>query len=247
MATYYGDDNGNYGNYPTYHYSGGSQPYTSGALPYPSQPPYYPPPNSSTTNLRPDGLVEMRPSPQGLRHRSLPPSPTGRAGNYHHRRRELSPQGADDYYSYRHHNIDPVRRVQGAIKDTFSNSTSGVGVGVLGAIIGGLVARGANDATARSKSSSSYGNHHHRHHHRSSHQDNTERSRLVSTLVGAAVGGLGANALEKRIEVARERTAEKEEAWERKWGRDSRGRRTDRIEYDDSEDDDRGRRRSLRR
>lgn len=73
-----------------------------------------------------------------------------------------------------------------------------------------------------------------------------ERARLISTVLGAAVGGLGANAIEKRIQVAREKTAEKEETWERKWNRDSKGRR---LEYRDEDEfkEDRGRRASRRR
>lgn len=235
MVVYYGDDTGGYAghvnapNYSAYHDPADNH-----------LPPWYGGPyNASTANLRPD--VEVRRGDGGgARHRSLPP-PARRGST--RRRRDRSPP------------MDPVQRAQSAIKDAFTKSTSGVGVGVLGAIIGGLVAREASDAAVTSSSSSKItpghgggrgrsGNYHHS---RKRAPAEMERTRLISTLVGAAVGGFGANALEKRIEVARERTAEKEETWERKWGKDSRGRRVDRMEdYDDS-DEDGGRRRSQRR
>lgn len=231
MVVYYGDDTGSYAarintaNYPVYHDPTDSRQYASGAMPYYGA---SLPNNASVSSLRPDGDWKV----QG-RHRSLPP-PVRRGLS--RRRREHSPQSP--------HPADPIRRAQSVIKDTFTKSTSGVGVGVLGAIIGGLVAREASEAA--SAPSSSKPGHRGRRHHSDQRYHESERTRLISTLVGAAVGGFGANALEKRIEVGRERTAEKEEAWERKWGRDSRGRRIERVENDDS-DDDRGRQRSQRR
>ncbi|KAK7747938.1 hypothetical protein SLS53_001190 [Cytospora paraplurivora] len=109
---------------------------------------------------------------------------------------------------------DPVDKARHVVENTFSSSNSGLGVGVLGAIVGGLIAREASEATAHR----SRGHGHHR----------SDKAPLVSALVGAAVGGLAANALEKRIEVARAKTAEDEDAWESKWCRDSKGRRTGR-------------------
>lgn len=107
-----------------------------------------------------------------------------------------------------------MKKAQQVFNHTFSNSNSGLEIGILGAIVGGLIAREASEATThRSRGHGSSG---------------SDKGPLISTIVGAAVGGLAANALEKRIEVARVKTAEKEDAWERKWGRDSRGRRIDR-------------------
>lgn len=233
MIVYYGDDTGSYaGNHPAYYNPEDRRHYFPGAMP-----PYYGGPyNASATSLRPD--LEVR----GRQHRSLPPP--ARRDSSRSRRRRQSP-----------HLVDPVRRAQNAIKDTFTNSTSGVGVGVLGAIIGGLVAREASDAASKPSAPSSSGsktsNGNHRHHSDQRPSAEKERTRLISTLVGAAVGGFGANALEKRIEVGRQRTAEKEEVWERKWGKDSRGRRIDRERLEDDNDgdldDDRGRRRNSQR
>lgn len=242
MVVYYGEDTGNYAarintaNYTAYQDLADSRPYALGTMPY-----YGTsfPNSASATSLRPDATLE----PRG-RHRSTP-SPA-RHDSSSRRRRERSPCSS-------HPPVDPVRRAQSVVKDTFTNSTSGVGVGVLGAIIGGLVAREASEAAASSNNSFNNqtvhsGRRRHHHHQSDQHsQENNERTRLILTLVGAAVGGLGANALEKRIEVARERTAEEEQAWEKKWGRNSRGRRTDRMEDVIGPDDDRDKRRSHRR
>lgn len=235
MVVYYGNDTGSYaGNHPAYYNPDDRRQYVSGAMP-----PYYGGPyNASATSLRPD--LEVR----GRQHRSLP-LPARRDSSRRSRRRQ-SPSP---------HPVDPVRRAQSAIKDTFTNSTSGVGVGVLGAIIGGLVAREASDAASKppatSSSSNKTSNGKRRHHSDQRPSAEKEQTRLISTLVGAAVGGFGANALEKRIEVGRQRTAEKEEAWERKWGKDFRGRRIDKdrvVDDDDrNSDDDRGRGRHSQR
>ncbi|KAM0328458.1 hypothetical protein ACHAQA_004865 [Verticillium albo-atrum] len=88
----------------------------------------------------------------------------------------------------------PIGRARHAVDSTFTQTSSGLGVGLLGAVVGGLAASA--------------------HSGRSSEPD---RSRLVSTVVGALVGGLGANAIEKRFENARERHRREQEAWERKW------------------------------
>lgn len=89
------------------------------------------------------------------------------------------------------------------------------------------MAREASEASSGSKN----------HSRRRSHHD-AERSRLISTVLGAVVGGLGANAIEKRVQVAREKTANEEEVWERKWQRDSKGRRLE-YRHSDELDDDR--------
>lgn len=241
MAVYYGDDDGGYAahasgpNYPSYHSPADNN--SRQPLPYYGNVAYYQNNNASATSLRPDYRDGYYYDERRGRHRSLPPPERG-----NRRRRERSPPPPRD----------PIRRAQSSIKDTFTNSTSGVSVGVLGAIIGGLVAREASGAAAASSSSSSSSKHKNTHHNSSSsskpNPNAAERTRLVSTLVGAAVGGFGANALEKRIEVARERTAEKEEAWEKKWGKDLRGRPRNRGYYDDDDgEEDRGRRRSQRR
>ncbi|TLD34228.1 hypothetical protein PspLS_00788 [Pyricularia sp. CBS 133598] len=123
---------------------------------------------------------------------------------------------------HHHHNHNPIDQAEHALKHTFTSSNSGIGVGILGAVVGGLAARHITEAS--SSSSSRQGHHHH---HGSSQQEKKEHEArlLVSTLVGAAVGGLGANALERRIEHNRDRKIEREEEWR---GRDRRvaGRRS---------------------
>lgn len=66
----------------------------------------------------------------------------------------------------------------------------------------------------------------------------------MSTIVGAAVGGLGANALEKRIEKSRSKTKDEQGRWEKKWGREAKdsGDRRERDVGDRSRDRERERR-----
>lgn len=197
--------------------------YASGAMPCDRpESPFYPPPNASSASLRPEGR-EVRPS-RG-RPRSLPPP--ARRQSWRHQQRSPSNTSRESE--------DPIRKAHGIFKETFSNSTSGLGVGVLGAIVGGLVAREATEATSRPKS----------HGRRRSYREQ-DRARLLSTVLGAAVGGFGANAIEKRIELAREKNAEMEKAWEKKWHRDSKGRRVNNWDEGDFEEG-RGRRRNLQR
>lgn len=89
----------------------------------------------------------------------------------------------------------PMTKAQGILKDNFTDSTVGLGVGMLGALVGGLAAREAADATSR------HGNHHRS---RRAEAEAAKRNQAIATAVGAAVGALGANAIEKRIEASRE-------------------------------------------
>lgn len=73
---------------------------------------------------------------------------------------------------------------------TPSHLYSGLGVGVLGAIVGGLAAREAQEAASRTRKDN-----HSRH-----TSDTSAGVQLLNSIVGAAIGGLGANALEKKIE-----------------------------------------------
>ncbi|KAI0884833.1 uncharacterized protein GGS22DRAFT_189044 [Annulohypoxylon maeteangense] len=97
----------------------------------------------------------------------------------------------------------PIEKARGFVDNTFSDTTAGLSIGVLGALVGGLAAREAVDATTK----------------RNSHHDDTDhkRNQLIGTVVGAAVGALGANAVEKRLEVHREKEKIKQEKWERKF------------------------------
>ncbi|KAM0277976.1 hypothetical protein ACHAQH_005430 [Verticillium albo-atrum] len=125
------------------------------------------------------------------------------------------PRSPSRFNTYRHHSHHrgPVGRARHAVDSTFTQTSSGLGVGLLGAVVGGLAAREASDAATRSRDkkdavAGAY----------IGHSGETDRSRVVSTVVGAIVGGLGANAIEKRFENARGRHRREQEAWERKWG-----------------------------
>ncbi len=165
--------------YDSYDYS----PYASGALP--------PPRHQELDTYRPDryGALQVPQTGHG-RHSSAPP-----------RRRRSSSSSSSS------RDRSPLRKAEHAVKETFSSSNAGLGVGVLGAILGGVAAE-----TLASHSSGGGGGGGNGHHHRN------ENPKILATLVGAAIGGLGANALEKRIENTRERDREKEQAWEHKWG-----------------------------
>ncbi|EEY17308.1 predicted protein [Verticillium alfalfae VaMs.102] len=151
-----------------------------------------------------------------------PPSHHDRSNAY----RTRSPS-RPNHHERHSHDRSPIDRACRAVDSTFTQTSSGLGVGLLGAVVGGLAAREASDAATRSrdKKDASVGSYKGR-------KSETDRSRVVSTVVGAIVGGLGANAIEKRFEHARERHRREQEAWERKWGSpggrprrdDSRGR-----------------------
>lgn len=214
-APYYGDDAAALGRYghggASYTEYGARQAaqarqYASGAWPYPgAQSPYNKVLDESFSTLHRDTREGRR---SRGRHRSLPPP--ARRPSRRDRDRSASTSSRDDEPG----SEDPLRKAHGLIKGTFSNSTSGLGVGVLGAIVGGLIACEASEAATQGRG----------HGHRRRNYHDQERTRLLSTVLGAAVGGFGANAIEKRIENSRDKVAGKEEAWEKKWHRDSRGR-----------------------
>lgn len=137
------------------------------------------------------------------RPRSLPPpveyrrSSRGRRGDRGYNREDDSDDEDDGRAR------SPVDKAKNFVDNTFSNSTAGLGIGVLGALVGGLAAREAIDATSK-----------HNGHHESSDR---KRNQLIGTAIGAAVGALGANAVEKRIEVHRERDRIKQEKWDRRY------------------------------
>ncbi|KAG6360689.1 hypothetical protein INS49_011754 [Diaporthe citri] len=235
MPAYYGDDHdprprATAAPSPDYYYSGGAPgPYASGAIPVPpnarlpyqphSSPLYpYATPNASVPSLHPDA---RQASPRRRRPRSLPP-PARRKSR--RSAEDHSPAGPDDGPR------SPIQDARHLINNTFSNSNSGLGIGVLGALAGGLIAHEATGASGTKSRARSHGR-----------RGADHRSPLLPTLVGAAVAGLAANAFEKRMEVAKVRNAEKQEAWERKWGPCSR------ADVRDGPEEDRGRRRGRRR
>lgn len=211
MPAYYGDDQDARprATAADYYYSGGGPgPFASGAIPVPyhqAQSPLYPykTPDNSVPTVHPDA---RHLSPHRRRPRSLPP--------------------------VRHDDgqRSPIQDARHLIHSTFSNSNSGLGIGVLGALAGGLIAHEATGGNVAARSGP-----------RSHGRRADHKSPLIPTIVGAAVAGLAANAFEKRIEVAKVRNAEKQEAWERKWGPDLR------PDMRDGRGEDRGRRRGHRR
>ncbi|GKT49435.1 uncharacterized protein ColSpa_09616 [Colletotrichum spaethianum] len=183
-------------------------PYISGAIPADAPPvhPYYGP--ESPLSPRDANALQIPPSPR-YRPRSLPPQALA-VGRPRSRSRPRSPIG----------------KARHALDNTFTQSSSGIGVGLLGAVVGGLAAREVSDATVRTRNRKEMENGTFRP--RSPRE--TEKARVISTVVGALVGGLGANAIEKRFEVARRRDREQQEAWERRWGGRATSRTTTRAE-----------------
>ncbi|KAK5636521.1 hypothetical protein RRF57_012233 [Xylaria bambusicola] len=186
------------------------------------------------------------------------PQETSYAPRSHSRPRSLAPptDSPQDRTRERKYDSDsddgkarsPLEAAKRFVDNTFTNSTTGLGVGVLGALVGGLAAREAVDLTSN------------RDKQQKGHNDDAEhkRNQLIGTVVGAAVGALGANAVEKRIETRRARGEREQEKWERKWRRPegepeilekidvvarprSRARSRDRDDWDAWDDRDRGR------
>ncbi|KAK8087226.1 hypothetical protein PG994_002200 [Apiospora phragmitis] len=118
-------------------------------------------------------------------------------------------------------NSSPLEKARNLLKGTFTDSTAGLGVGVVGALLGGLAAREAAEATS----------HHGRHHSQDSNEEAAaRRNQALATMVGAAVGAFGANAVEKRLELGRDRDrVEQERSRDRTYRRGSRGDDHDRA------------------
>ncbi|KAI1433063.1 hypothetical protein GGR50DRAFT_670719 [Xylaria sp. CBS 124048] len=95
----------------------------------------------------------------------------------------------------------PIAQVKRFIDNTFTGSMTGLGVGVLGALVGGLAGRKVADHASRQQR-------------RGGERDASPERRhnqLIGTVVGAAVGALGANAMQKRAEVHRARDRAEQE------------------------------------
>ncbi|KAI1825154.1 hypothetical protein F4861DRAFT_206998 [Xylaria intraflava] len=105
--------------------------------------------------------------------------------------------------------LSPIEKAKRFLDNIFTDSMTGLGVGVLGALVGGLAGREAVDLTSNQQ----------HHHHKRSQEDDDKRKRnqLIGTVVGATVGALGANAVEKRIELRRARDEIEHERRERRW------------------------------
>ena len=166
--------------------------YSSGALPAP-------PLSQTRLQYEPQTPLyasnSLRLPDSGGRPRSVPP-PTAIV-----RRR----RSASSVTSSRDRSRTPLGKARHAVKDSFTDSSAGLGVGILGAIVGGLAAREVSDAAARRR-------HNHQHDTPLMPEDH-QKTQLITTLIGAAVGGLGANALERRLEDNRQRDREKQAAY----------------------------------
>ena len=233
---------------PEYYSGGGggggfSRPYVSGANPAPPSVPFAPPP----ARAPPPGRIHNPASPNEYNrlvlpdhhaHRPLSASPHALAVPAHRRSHSRHEERGRDrdrdraghfdesvaLSAHRSRSESPISRARHTLNNTFSQSNSGIGVGVLGAIVGGLAAREASEAAGRSRDGNGRGYHDRN---RDPERSESDRAALLSTLVGAAVGGLGANALEKRLETNREKTKIEQEKWEKKWGKEHGGDRRD--------------------
>ncbi|KAI0131153.1 hypothetical protein F4814DRAFT_157946 [Daldinia grandis] len=195
---------------PGYTYSGGDYPISyeeSRQLANTTNPIYDespPPPKQLTCEPYPPRSSSSLQIPESRsRPRSLPSGEYRRSSRG--RRKETShDRDSDSEYSDDSRTRTPIDKARDFVDNNFSNSTAGLGIGVLGALVGGLAAREAVDATNKSNG----------HHHETPDQ---KRKQLIGTVVGAAVGALGANAVEKRLELRRERDRVEQEEWERKF------------------------------
>ncbi|SPO05787.1 uncharacterized protein DNG_08474 [Cephalotrichum gorgonifer] len=184
--------------------------------------PHVPPPRphrrrrleyEETGPTRSQDSANLRLPADDLRPRSVPPHDPPR------RRRRRSRSTSSSYQS----SASPRRpdRARSVIKDTFTDSRSGVGVGILGAIVGGIVAHEVSHATARArnrKAAAEDDDDDDDKTRRSEPGKDSRKTRRLATLAGAVIGGLGANAIGKRFEESRERDNQKRDEWVRRWG-----------------------------
>ncbi|KAL7624478.1 hypothetical protein AAE478_006043 [Parahypoxylon ruwenzoriense] len=164
-------------------------------LTYEPHTPFYPPPPQPHLQV-PESRSRPRSLPPPIEYRRSVRE--GRRGRGCDRDRDSDSDDSDDGRTR-----TPVEKARDFVDNNFSNSATGLGVGVLGALVGGLAAREAVEASSRHGGHLSDAKH--------------KRNQLIGTVVGAAVGALGANAVEKRIEINREKDRLRQEKWERKW------------------------------
>ncbi|EXV04727.1 hypothetical protein X797_002409 [Metarhizium robertsii] len=94
------------------------------------------------------------------------------------------------------HSPGSVNQTRGIIQSNFSQTRAGIGAGIVGAVIGGLVAKQASEAAFRHKQKQTG---------RPRRHSSETIPRMASTVLGAVAGALGANAVTHRWEDARER------------------------------------------
>ncbi|KAI9155317.1 hypothetical protein HJFPF1_07899 [Paramyrothecium foliicola] len=178
--------------------------------------------------------LRLEPPPSNARPRSVPPPNTAVV----HRPRQRSPSVASSRSKEDRDNArggrrgrspSPISKARNAVQDNFTNSTAGIGAALLGAAVGGLVARQASDAVSRRRSQKDP----RRRRSRDYDDDDGNTTRVVSTILGVVAGGLGANALTNRFEDSRDRDRAHQHAWERRHGREE-----DLPHYDTGKPDD---------
>ncbi|KAL2109637.1 hypothetical protein VUR80DRAFT_2168 [Thermomyces stellatus] len=173
------------------------------ALPRPYDPPYE---SQRPTPTKPHDTVNLQSSANAPRPRSLPPPYD--APHPHRCLRHSTSYSLSSSKEYL------PGRARGVIKDNFTDSRSGLGVGILGAIVGGIVAHEVSHATVRGGNKSAGG-----HLRRSEPRSNGEKASRLATLAGAVVGGLGANAMERKFEDSRRGGLPRDD-WVRRWDED---------------------------
>ncbi|OAA58829.1 hypothetical protein ISF_06612 [Cordyceps fumosorosea ARSEF 2679] len=196
-----------------------------------------------------DEMTLMPPAHNSARANSVPPGnalayrngsespPYARSRGSHSRHsRSRSRYDDDDSSSSRDRrrrgSQSPMSRARHTVEDNFSNSSAGIGAGILGAVVGGFV---ANKATEAAYNRSGKDGHQRR------HSDENKVPMAVSTLLGAVAGGLGANALAHHVEDKRRdrerphRSRDDDSDYD---DRRSRSRRDDYDDYDDRRRDD---------
>jgi uncharacterized protein YcfJ len=129
----------------------------------------------------------------------------------------------------------PLSRVRSAVEEHFTNSTTGIGASVIGAMAGGYAANKASGMAFNNNNNhhKEKGRHGRGRHHQRRHSGGDERNvpQAVSTILGAVAGGLGANAIAHRVEESRDKKGSRHQlAWDG-------GSRRSRDDYDDYDDD----------
>jgi hypothetical protein len=181
------------------------------------------------------------PTSSAVVHRPRTPSPaSSRSSSRSDRGRSYARSYRSDYRSdYRSHGHtpDPIHRTRGILENNFSHTRAGIGAGIVGAVVGGLVAKQASQAALRHRHKQSNNNGRPRRH------SSEALPRIASTVLGAVAGALGANALTHKLEDARERNKNML-AWENRhdgqdddsyyngWGHQDQNYRRGRVNHD---------------
>lgn len=166
--------------------------------------------------------MTLEPPPSSSRPRSVPPPhsremvPSGRSPSPRYYdddsdRSTISISRSRSRRDPRDRSESPMSKARNAMQDNFTNSTAGIGASLIGAIAGGYAGRTVSDRVSDKKRQGGGRR-------RRSDADKDDKIRIASTLLGAAIGGLGANALTNRFEDSRERTRDKQSAWEDRYG-----------------------------